>query len=189
MRVQLLETAFEMPPAPGVAGTAIVPAPDGTLPPVAAWGPSLVRVGGLPDGWTIATVAIDGVETTDTPVDFAASRAYDAQIVITDATGAAAGVVQSRGRPARARVIAFARDERRWGPGSRFVKATTSAEDGRFVLEGLLPGEYGIVAVGHLPLDAWTDPALLRRLSAVATPIAITLGGRAAVSLERRDRP
>jgi hypothetical protein len=189
LALEIVEAAFEMPPAPGASRPPLVVDRDGTLPSVVAWGPAFVRVSGLPDSWALNSVAVDGADVTDTAIDFAASRTFDVRVTLTDATGSVSGIVQARGRPVSARVIAFARDERRWVASSRYIKSTTSSADGRYVIEGLLPGEYGLAALGYLPADAWLDPALLRRLSAAAVPVAIAPHTRIDAALERRDRP
>ena len=66
-------------------------------------------------------------------------------------------------------VVAFSPDHARWTPGTRFIRSTTSKPDGTFVLQGLPPGEYVLVAVPELEIGDETNPNLLDAWRVVGT--------------------
>lgn len=170
------ETALNLPapidgpgpgPTAGPAGNAI------NLGPL--FGPRLIRVERLPPGYALAAVLLDGLDVTDTPVDFQATPG-SLEVRLTTAVGRAAGTVRDgEGRPAAGLdVVAFAADDAKWGGVSRFVKATETGVDGAFELDGLLPGAY-YVAAGVIEPNAWMSPDVLRRL-VTGTPVDVRPG-------------
>ena len=181
LQVLAHEAEFELPnpagPASGpAAATAATVTADGRFTMPSLFGPRLLRTSRLPQGWALKAVWLDEQEITDSVYDF---RAGDAprtlRLVVTNRTGSVAGAVTGeRGRPVGdARVVVFADDERKWGPWSRFVRSVAVSAEGRFTLEGLLPGDYRVCAVESLEDDAWTDPSVLRGLLPMAVLLAV----------------
>jgi hypothetical protein len=153
------------------------------------FGPRVLRPARLPSGWALATVWLDANEITDAVFDFRASEApRTLRLVVTNRTGSVAGTVtDDRSRPAgQARVVVFAADERAWGPWSRFVHSVAASPEGRFSLDGLLPGEYLICALEYLEDDAWTDAGVLRRLRPMAVPLTMVERARRTMTLTMR---
>jgi hypothetical protein len=190
LQLHVVETAFEMPDAPGRPRSAPAVLDSGVVEPAAIMGPALIRLANLLAPWALSRVWVDDVDVTDTPFQFQPGRAHAIRVVITTQTGVVGGVVRdARGQPARARIVLFPSDERRWGAGSRFVRGILSDATGQFAIEGLLPGDYAIAAVGDMPHEAWRDVTVLRRLLAHATAVSIGAGSRETVTLVRRARP
>ncbi len=171
---------FELPPlegAPPGGGSPAAVGPDGTFSLTALFGPNLLRIARLPATWALLRATLDGKEITDTPVDFTGGdRPLDLQILVTSRTSTLSGVVRGQdGRPVEgARVVAFAADEKTWGFRSRVIKAAESGTGGRYVIEGLLPGKYYVVAVPYLEEGAWMDADVLRRLQPAVEPVALS---------------
>jgi hypothetical protein len=188
--VQFHDAELEMPSPPGAPRRATVVATDGRFSEKGVFGPRVVRVEGLPPRWAVQAVLVDRQNMTDEPFDFrAANTPRNVRIVLTDATGTVQGVVRdSRGQPARARVVIFTRDERQWAATSRFLSSVRTAPDGRFAMSGLLPGEYAVAAVGALADDGWRDPGFLRRIGPQATSVSVGARATMELSLARRDR-
>ena len=68
---------------------------------------------------------------------------------------------ETRAPVAGAAVILFSADRRRQFLHSRFTKTTQTDQEGRFTLDGIVPGKYLICGVtGHRP-GAETDPSYL----------------------------
>jgi hypothetical protein len=144
------------------AGRVIIPA---------LWGHYVFRLQG-PADWWLKSVMLDDREIIDSGVDLSpVTLAGELQIVITrQATTVSGSVVDDQGRPrAEYVVVAFSPDAARWTPGTRFIRATTSRPDGTFVLQGLPPGEYVLIAVPELEIGDETDPDLLEAWRAVGT--------------------
>jgi hypothetical protein len=178
LKVVAHETEFELPPLPaGPPGAAPgVVAADGAFAFKSLFGPRLLRVPDLPPGWTLKTVSLDGVDVTDTPVDFRSGEAPRAvRMIITSRTGAVSGAVRdAAGRPVdRARVVVFSADDRTWGWQSRTVKSVESDANGRYRVEGLLDGNYHIVAVPFLDEGSWMDVTILHRLQPISSVLAV----------------
>lgn len=167
-------TAFQLPVPPGDPAPAIPAAevgPNGTFAFSNLFGPTLLRVTGLPPGFALKSVTIDGVDATDTPVDFrAGATTHDIRLVITAGTSALTGVVRDEaGRPLdRARVVVFSQDDSTWGWRSRLVHSTEADAEGRYAVSGLLPGRYHVVAVPFLEAGSWMDATILARLQPLA---------------------
>jgi hypothetical protein len=78
------------------------------------------------------------------------------------------------GQPVRqARVVAFSADERTWGWRSLTVKSVESDADGRYLIEGLLDGQYHVVAVPFLEDGSWMDGTILRTLQPASAPLPV----------------
>jgi hypothetical protein len=182
-------TAFELPApfgdmAPVMPPTAV--GPGGAFAFANLFGPTLLRVDGLPTGWALQSVILDGIDVTDTPVDFrAGTTAREARIVVTARTSGVAGVVRDEeGRVVpHARVVIFSEDDRTWGWRSRLVHSTETDADGRYALDGLLVGRYRVVAVPYLETGSWMDVTILNRLQPLGTPIELAHESRGMMNL------
>jgi Carboxypeptidase regulatory-like domain len=172
-------TEFELPTlagAPASGGSPATVGTDGAFSLTGLFGPNLLRIARLPATWALERATLDGKEITDTPVDFkGGDRPLDLQLVVTSRTTTLSGVVRGQdGRPVDgARVVAFAADEKTWGFRSRAIKAAESVAGGRYVIEGLLPGKYYVVAVPYLEEGAWMDADVLRRLQPAVEPVTL----------------
>jgi hypothetical protein len=124
-------------------------------------GRGFIRAGTLGD-WQMKRVRRDGVDVTDTPLDFA--RDVDGlEIELTQRmTTVSGGVADEHGAVALdATVIAFADDPGKWGPHSRFIESARPDQHGRFTIRGLPPGRYVAIAVGYLEPGEEQDPDVL----------------------------
>jgi hypothetical protein len=82
--------------------------------------------------------------------------------------------------------VVFSEDARRWGARSRFIRTVEANAAGRYVVTGLLPGKYLVVAVDALDDGAWEDPDVLARLQSGAAPV--TIAGTERLTLDVRLR-
>jgi len=188
LKVVAYETEFDLPPLPAAPADAPpgAVAADGSFAFNSLFGPRLLRVPQLPSGWMLKSVTLDGVDVSDTAVDFrggAAPRAV--RIVIAARTGVVSGVARNEaGQPVgRARVVAFSADDRTWGWQSRTVRSAESDAEGRYIIDGLLDGKYHLVAVPFLDEGAWMDTTILRRLQPMASALSVSDASKQTVNL------
>ena len=138
--------------------------------------------------WSLARVTLDGVDVTDTPLDFTREDVSGLEIVLTTRAGAVRGtVVSSTGEPVRDyAVVVFADDRSRWAYPSRFVALTRPDQEGRFEAKGLPPESYLVIAVPSVRGSEWMDPEFLEGLRADATRLLLTAGESRTVELRLR---
>jgi hypothetical protein len=98
---------------------------DGTFELRGLSGPQVIRAGGIPPGWAVKSITLEGADITDAPFDFKAGADLTGMIVtLTDRVTEISGAVNdSRGLPATDYVlVVFSEDARRWGSQSRYVR-------------------------------------------------------------------
>lgn len=124
--------------------------------------------------WWLKSIAADGRELLDAPLQFL-DDVHDIVITFTDRANELNGLVTRAAKdPAPdPYVVAFSVDRSRWFFNSRSVAAGKVAEDGRFSLRNLTPGEYFVAAATDLDTGEWFDPAVLEELARRGTRITI----------------
>lgn len=155
-------------------------------------GSRVFRVNGLPPGWGLKGVWLDGTDVTDSHVELAPGAPMRTlRVVVTARTSTLRGsVVDAAGSAvADARVVVFAEDERQWARPSRFIRAAQTSRDGRFSIDSLLPGRYRISALSYIEDAAWLDADVLQALKASATPVTLGEGESPSLSLVVRGAP
>jgi hypothetical protein len=162
--------------------------PDGTfravgLPPdrytvTASW-PGM-RSGDGTSGWWLTTVHIDNRDLGDAPIDVRANAdVTGASIGFRDRVGVIEGLLSdAAGRPAPEYfVVAFSADRASWTTTSRrFVAPVRPGTDGRYRVNGLLPGDYYLAVVTAVGQDESADPAFLEAILPSAIKITVAAG-------------
>ena len=152
---------------------------DGTFELRGLAGPRLIRVQGVPSGWALKSVTVEGNEVTDTPFEFKPGTSVSGVVItmtnrLTEVTG---GVRDSRGQPVADYVlVAFAEDTKLWGAQSRFVQTARPNQNGAFTIKGLPPGRYMAAVVPALENGMQNDPAVLEQLRIGAQNFSLTEG-------------
>jgi len=151
------------------------------------------RIGTLaPRGWRIKRVLLGGADIIDSFMEFTGADVDGVEIVLTQQdsrlSGQVLGVPKNQSNVA---VILFAEDERKLGPGSRYVRSAFPFRiaKGRYELTGLRPGRYLVAAVDGVTEDQTTNPELLKRLRQVATRVDVSEGESATLDLTIREVP
>jgi protocatechuate 3,4-dioxygenase beta subunit len=167
----------------GMSGGPPVTRDDWTFELQGLRGRGFIRVGTLSD-WQMKRVRREGVDVTDTPLDFA-TDVDGLEIELTQQlTTVSGGVSDDRGRVALdATVIAFADDPGKWGPHSRFIGSARPDQQGRFTIRGLPPGRYIAIAVGYLEPGEERDPDVLEAWRQGGTPFTLSEGETHALDL------
>jgi hypothetical protein len=153
-------------------------------------GPVIFRPAQLPDGWSLDRIEVNGVDVTDTYVEFTGTERALARVVLSNQVSQVSGrVTAARRSPSGYHVVVFPADRTKWSYPSRYVLSTRSGEDGRFSLPVLPPYDrYLAVAVDYLEDDESTDPDFLQAVRGVATPFTLGEGEAEVLDLKLVER-
>ncbi len=139
----------------------------------------LFRPRGLPAGFMLKSVLLDGRDITDVPIDVKGTDDVTGlQIVITSrATEVNGAVTDARGQAAMEyAVVMFSEDAARLKYPSRFVATARPDAQGRYKIPNLPPGRYLAVALEYLEEGQSEDPDYLETLRASATRFMLADG-------------
>jgi hypothetical protein len=114
--------------------------------------------------WGIKSVLHNGIDVTDTPIDFVPGQTVEGFEVVlsrkrTELSGQISG--EKGGAETDATVVVFSEDPARWGFGTRYVRTARPNQDGRYNLRGMPPHDYLVVAVKDLEPGQAQDPEFL----------------------------
>jgi hypothetical protein len=147
-------------------------------------GPFYLNINGIPAGWAVSQITVDGADVTDEAIDLKGANAT-ARVVLTDRLTTVSGMVQPRRDRASYSVVVFPDDAARWTYPSRYVRTARVDDSGRFSIAGLRANErYYVVAVDYLEEGEEQDTQVLERLRARATTFSLSAGERRSVVLD-----
>jgi hypothetical protein len=160
----------------GMSGGPPVTRDDWTFELQGLRGRGFIRAGTISD-WDMKRVRREGVDITDTPLDFA-TDVGGLEIELTQQLTTVSGSISNDrgGMALDATVIVFADDPAKWGPHSRFINSARPDQEGRFTIRGLPPGGYVAIAVGYLEPGEERDPDLLEAWRRNGTPFTLSEG-------------
>ncbi len=167
------------------------PNQDGTFELHGLAGPQMIRVQGVPTGWALKTITLDGADITDAPYDFKPGNSMAGLVItLTDRLSEITGSVRDgRGQPVADYVlVAFPEDTKLWGAQSRFVQTTRPNQNGTFSIKGLPPGRYLAAVVPALENGLQNDPAVLEQLRLRARNFSLAEGQTLDLNLEMAAR-
>ena len=113
-------------------------------------GRQLILVSGVPNGWTLKSIVVNGIDITDAGFDFEAGASVnDAVVTLTDRVSQLTGSVRTaRGEPEADYVlVVFPEDARLWASHSRYVAVARPDQNGTFDVKGLPAARYMAAAV------------------------------------------
>lgn len=161
-------------------------ADDGSFEVTGIAGTVLVRPAALPPGWTLKAVEYNGLDITDSPIEFrGAEEAAGVRVVLTSrSTEITGGVTDDRARPITDyTAIVFAEERAKWGPHTRFIAVGRPDQDGRYRVADLPPGDYLAVAVEYVQTGEWYDPDFLERIRSKGAAFRLGAGEKKVVDL------
>lgn len=184
MRVMAMATDGEGLVSMGGGAGAVKP--DGTFELKGLAGSRIIRPFGLPQGWTLKSVRLNGQDITDTGIDFKGNDPVTGlEVVVTNKSTEINGSVRdASGNTVKDyTVVVFSDDPQKWTAAqNRYIAGVRPDTEGRFQVKNLPPGGYYAVAMDYIAQGEWGDPDLLDKLKAKAT--GITLGEGETKSLE-----
>jgi hypothetical protein len=146
-------------------------------------GPARLDVEGVPDGWVVKAILLDGDDVTDETIDFT-NKSGNVRVVMTDRPTSLSGTVQSNSEIRDHNVIVFPDEAAKWTFPSRFVRTVRADAQGRFRVEGLPPERYLAAALDYLEDGAEQDRQLLERLRSRATAVTLGEGEQRSIQLD-----
>jgi hypothetical protein len=148
-------------------------------------GRGFIRAGSLADDWQMKRVRREGVDVTDTPLDFS-SDIDNLEIQLTNRATTLSGTVSTDRNAVAldATVIVFADDDGKWGPHSRFIESARPDQQGQFKIRGLPPGKYVAIAVEYLEPGDERDPDLLAGWRRHGTSLTLSDGEARTIDLK-----
>jgi len=165
---------------------------DGTFVLTGLTGEKFIRVNGLPQEWTLKAVMFNGVDVTDSALEFRGStESSGLQIIITDKVSDLNGkVTTARGEVTRDyTVVVFPDDPVKWTFPSRYVKTARADQQGQFRVRALPPEDrYLAVAVDYLEDGEGTDPQFLEQIKTRATRFTLADGEAKSLDLKLVNR-
>jgi len=168
----------------GTANFARSPVVQGRFHVPGLFGVNRFVLGGMPAGWYLKTLTINGADATDQAIDFGVGAASTvvAEVVISARGGTIAGRVTGRTNalPA-ASVVVFSQNREHWVDGSRFVKVVRPSRDGSFRATSLPPGNYYVAAASNP--DPSTSSDALARILPRAARVTVNDGAERSVDI------
>jgi hypothetical protein len=139
-----------------------------------------------PPGWGVRSVRVNGIDVTDTGVEFKPGEdVTGVELELTNKLTTVTGLVTMGGGEASKdyTAIVFAQDKAKWTGAPRYQAIGRPDQDGRFKLTALPPGDYYVVAVDRVEPGQWADPEFLESLRATATSLSLHEGDAKSVTL------
>jgi hypothetical protein len=161
---------------------------DGGFQMVGLTGQMNLTVQGVPDGWTVKAMLLDGRDVIDEAIDLQGQNAT-LRIVMSDRPSSVVGTVMSRGEPVDHAVVVFPEDATKWTFPSRYVRTTRADREGRFRIADLPAGErYLAAAIDHIEDGEQDDTQFLEQLRGRAASFSLSDGEQRALALETASR-
>lgn len=162
--------------------------PDGAFELKGMAGTRIIRAVNLPPGWMLKAVRLNGVDVTDSGIDFKTGDAVAGiEVVLTSRVTTITGTATAGdGAPLKDyTVVVFADNAELWRvPNTRWVSGRRPDQEGRFKFENLPPGTYHAVAVDYIPQGEWNDPDVLERLKGKGRRFTLGEGGNETLTLK-----
>ena len=161
---------------------------DGTFELKGLSGGRVLRVNGLPAGWSLKAVESNGLDVTDSGIEFKGSDTVSGiDIVLSSKTTEINGSVTT-GDGSAAKdytVIVFAEDQQKWAaPSTRWITGMRPDQDGRFHIRSMPAGSYYGIALEYVAQGDWNDPELLDRLKLKAQRFSLGDGENKTLDLK-----
>jgi hypothetical protein len=160
---------------------------DGTFEIDQLLGPLQLRVVTPPRGWVVKSIVQDGRDITDAAIDFRPSTVISGvHIVMTNRVATLEGTATDAQGAALVdySVLVFPADRALAAKARRYARWARPNQQGRFVIDDLLPGEYLAIAVTDVDDTQWQNGDYLERFRAQATQLALGQSEKKTVVLQ-----
>jgi hypothetical protein len=194
LRINVQQQVQGTPGLPFLSGS--VPGADGTLNEdntfklAGAGGKGFIRTFPLPTGWALKSIAVDGEDVTDVPIDFSSRRSIDdVRIVVTDKlTDLTGTVADSRGTVLKDYVVIILPNDLKEGLSpQRFISVVRPDQDGSFKVKGMPPGSYVATALEWVEQGRQFVPDFQERLRKAGKTLSLREGQATTIDLRLAD--
>jgi hypothetical protein len=128
-------------------------------------------------GWWLRSAVIDGRDVLDNPFEVTGDVTGAVLTFSDQRTQLSGRITTDSGAPGDSLFMAvFPQDRSLWRPQSRRITSARADTDGRWVIQGLPPGDYFLVALTDLAPDELWDPAFLEPLLAASVRVSLADG-------------
>ncbi|HMD85492.1 MAG TPA: carboxypeptidase-like regulatory domain-containing protein [Terriglobia bacterium] len=143
-----------------------------------------IFVGNQPENYYLKSARLDGVDVLTAGVTVDSKHTPGMLEIVVSPNGAGLdGVVSKDEQPYQGATVALVPDPPHRGE-RRLFKATTTDQLGRFVLQGLSPGDYKVFAWEKIEHGAYTSAEFLQLYENLGKSVHITEGSRNSVKLD-----
>jgi hypothetical protein len=151
--------------------------------------PFRLSVEGLPEGWAVKEITVEGFDALEGPVTLAPGQEAAARVVLTDRITEVVGTVEAGGSADGYPVVVFPEDSAKWSPRSPFVRRVRTDAQGAFMIQGLPAGQrYLAVATDYLDEGEHQDPEFLAAVQSSAVAFSLDEGERRVVDVRLVER-
>ena len=137
-----------------------------------------IRVAGLPAGWYLKDITVDGFTALDFPAELGVFDDTEIVVSITDRPTVIEGAVRNSNNVlssgATVVIMPVSSPDSGWNPNRSRV--TRASMNGLFAVAGLPPGEYLVVAFDDAAGEGLQDERILRQLHTLATRVSLRDG-------------
>jgi hypothetical protein len=138
-----------------------------------------INVAGAGAAWSVGSAVVGPRDVMDTPLELRASEdPGTVTVTMTDRVAIVSGTLMDSSSRATAdyTVVAFPTDSTLWLPQARRIQATRPSTDGRYMIRGLPPGDYGLAVISDVETGQWYDPAWLKSVTGQAVGFTLSDG-------------
>ena len=160
--------------------------PNGTFEIDQLLGPIQLRVVAPPKGWALKAILLDGRDITDGSIDVKPTTAIDnVRVVMTNRVATLEGTaVDAQGTTlADYSVLVFPADAALAAHARRYARWARPNQEGRFVVDDLLAGEYFAVATNDVDDAQWQNGDYLERFRTQATKVTLGESDKKTIAL------
>jgi hypothetical protein len=139
-------------------------------------GEYFIRVGALPPGWFLKSITAGAAQLLDDPLDVGEGGVGSVVMTLTTRATEVIGTVRDARMQAAAGATVIILPATSRGEAVRTpnrTRETRASTSGVFIVTGLPPGDYVLVAIDDAAAEGWQDPRVTATLRTLATRITL----------------
>jgi hypothetical protein len=143
-----------------------------------------LRIRSVPKGWVTKAILAGGRDLLDVPIEFKGDEQIaGVEIVLTH------DLAELSGTARHSPVLMFPENPTRYRDVRRLARWVRPNQNGRFVIDDLLPGTYFVLASDDVDDAQWANADYLEKFRARATRVTLHAGERKSIVLTRDANP
>ena len=143
-----------------------------------------LRIRSASHGWVVKAILAGGRDLLDTPIEFNGDEQITGvEIVLTH------DLAELSGTAGNSTVLVFPEDAGRYRDVRRLARWVRPNQDGRFLVDDLLPGTYFVLASDDVDDAQWANADYLEQFRSHATRVTLRAGERKSIALPTAANP